>query len=72
MKIKYVWFDNPDVEKVYDTENGYREYLNLSNALHLQPKTKQEYDEFEKENFAEKQRKGLVLRYEIMEEKGDE
>lgn len=68
MKIKYVWYDEPDVEKVYDTEAGYREHVLFRKFLHYPPYTKQEWDDFEKQTIEDKRKQGLVLRYEIVEE----
>lgn len=66
MKIKYIWFDEPTKEKVYDTAKGYEEHTRMSMFLHLQPMTKQEWDDFEKRKIEEKRKQGLVLAYEII------
>lgn len=68
MKVKYVWFDNPSTEKVYDTAIGYREHKNMLAFLHMPPMTEEEWNEFEKKGFEEKHANGLVLSYEIIEE----
>ena len=68
MKVKYVWHDNPNVETVYDTSNGYREHKHMSDFLCMPPMTEEEWDENEMKRFAEKRAKGLVLSYEIIEE----
>lgn len=65
MKIRYIWHDNPSIEKVYDTVIGYREHKRMSDFLRMPHMTEEEWDEFEKKRFEEKHENGLVLSYEI-------
>jgi len=67
MKVRYVWYDNPNTEKVYDTASGYREHKHMSTFLRVPPMTKEEWDEVEKKRFEERREKGLVLSYEIID-----
>lgn len=69
MKVRYVWYDNPNTEKIYDTASGYREHKRMSNFLRMSPMTEEEWDEAEKKRFEERHKKGLVLSYEIIKEK---
>ena len=68
MKITYIWHDDPEMEKVYDTANGYSEHIKICRFLHTTPMTKKEWDEFEKAKLLEKYAKGLVLAYAITNE----
>ena len=67
MKVRYIWYDNPNTEKVYDTAIGYREHKHMSAFLRMPPMTKEEWDEVEKKRFEERREKGLVLSYEIID-----
>lgn len=64
MKIKYIWHDQPDVVKVYDTVKDFATmpYIFRRNL------TQEEYDDFQRMNITRKKEEGLVLSYEIIEE----
>ena len=67
MKISYIWFDSPGKQKIYDTENGYKEHLKFSKFLKMEPMTMQEFNHYQLMNFKLKKEKGYVLTYAIME-----
>ena len=58
MKIKYTWFDEPNKEKVYDTEKA------LKNNPFIK-RTQSDFDKMELESMERKKQQGLVLSYEI-------
>lgn len=62
MKIKYVWHDQPKVEKVFDTEKSF----NTIPSIFRKDLTQEEHDEWQLRNFAEKKECGLVLAYEVI------
>lgn len=64
MKIKYVWHEQPKVEKVFDTEVAFSKLPSIFTA----GKTQESFDKMELENFEDKKAKGLVLSYEVIEE----
>ena len=66
MKIKYVHFSEPDREKIIDSENAYSASIGLIHALGGNP-TQKEYDEQLLEHFADDQRKGVILSYEVLD-----
>lgn len=66
MKVKYFWFDAPDVEKVYDTKVAFAKLPHIFKKHH----TQESFDKFELQNFASKKEQGLVLSYEVIEGNG--
>lgn len=62
MKIKYVWYDQPRVEKVFDTERDF----NTMPYVFKKHVTQEEYDKWHLRNFAERKERGLVLTYEVV------
>lgn len=65
MKFRYIWHDEPETVKTYDTANGYREHRIFSKLLHSEPMTPEAWDEFELKKIEEKKRAGLVLSYTV-------
>lgn len=63
MKVKYVWHDQPNVEKVFDTVHAFA----IMPRIFKRDQTQEEYDAFELQNFASKKEQGLVLSYEVIE-----
>ena len=62
MKIKYIWHDELDKEKQYDTEVAYKKLPFTSLTL-------EEWNEHELKSFAEKKKQGLVVDYWLEEQK---
>ena len=67
VKIKYVWFDQPEVEKVFDTVYTF----DRMPSIFRQRQTQEGYDAFQLENFAKKKEEGLVLSYKVIEEEAE-
>ncbi len=64
MRIKYVWHDEPNNEKEFDTiEQFYSIPFIFRKIL---DKTQEEYEEFILKRLEENVQSGLVLRYEIV------
>ena len=64
MKIKYVWHEQPKIEKVFDTKVAFRKLPSIFTV----GQTQESFDRRELENFEDKKAKGLVLSYEVIEE----
>lgn len=70
MKIKYIHFSEPKKEKIFDTQQAYKNMqfaINDANTK-LYKKSQKEFDEMYQEIFAEDKKKGVVLSYEIIED----
>lgn len=65
MIFKYIWHDEPETVKTYDTKNGYREHRIFSKLLHFPPMTPEAWDEFELKRIEERKRDGLVLSHTV-------
>lgn len=70
MKIKYIHSSEPKKEKIFDTEQAFK---NLQFAItdpdtKLYKKSQAELDEIYKEKFKKDQEKGEIIKYEIIEE----
>lgn len=69
MKIKYVYFENPEKEKEVDFDLLYRQYEKFHNAFFDgEKKTKEEWEKEELERLKKKVKKGIILSYRIVEE----
>lgn len=70
MIIKYVWWAEPDVEKIYDVHAAYlcRPYLNLDLQIDFAVlrMTESEFESKMVEEFQNKFIKGKILNYEII------
>ncbi|MBO5969923.1 MAG: hypothetical protein J6S14_15655 [Clostridia bacterium] len=62
MKIKYVWHESPDTEKIIDTV---AELPNI--PFNTTPPTQERYDKHTIELLERDKARGLVLRYEVIE-----
>ena len=67
MKIKYVHWSEPDREKIFDTEQAYRNSAGLRNLLN-DTRTQEECDAWELKHLEEDKQKGYILSYEVMKE----
>ena len=70
MKIKYIHFSEPQKEKIFNTQQAYKNMqfaINDTNTK-LYKKSQKEFDKMYQEIFAEDKEKGVVLSYEIIEE----
>ena len=56
MKIRYIWHDEPNKKKQYDTEVAYKKLPQTNMTL-------EEWNEHELKSFAEKKQQGLVIDY---------
>ena len=66
MKIKYIWHDQPDVQKFYDTRISLvnsRGFLNMMGSFPNQ----EDWDKKELANFERDKQRGKILSYEIVE-----
>jgi hypothetical protein len=70
MIVKYIWYDNPDTEKLYDTEKSYKNFhVKFCSAFHMgPPMTAEEWDRFELAKIERDKARGLVISYEIQTE----
>ena len=68
MKIKYVHFSEPEKEKVFDTQNSYRDHLNFVRLFFPgeNPKTPKEWDAFELSKLERDLKRGHILSYQIV------
>lgn len=66
MKVRYVWFDDPDTEKVVDFDQLY-EFDKCYHKMLGVSIERQEYTEWQLKLLAEKKERGLVLSYEVIE-----
>lgn len=67
MKFKYIWYDEPETVKTYDTAKGYRDHRIFSKLLQCEPMTPEAWDKWELEKIEEKKRAGLVISYTVTE-----
>lgn len=72
MKIKYVHSNDPNTEKVADSRRLQREDEIVGRIFINERKTPEEYDRHLLEKLEKEKVKGLIVRYEIVEEKGEE
>ena len=63
MKIEYVWHEEPDRVKVFDTVRDKRSLRILTDCM-----TQQEYDERQLRLIEQKKQSGLILSYKIISE----
>lgn len=66
MKIEYVWHDEPNRKKLYDTEKSFKMNHNPFSSLDA-GKTQEKFDKHELESFEEKKNRGLVLEYKVIQ-----
>ena len=74
MKIAYIHCDNPNKEKVLDTNHLYnREYLPFHKNFFpgTFPQTEEEWTKGELERLEEKYKKGIILSYRIIDDQND-
>lgn len=69
MKIKYVHISDPNTEKVMDSRKQQREDEIIGRIFRSERKTPEEYDRYLLEKLEKDKTKGLIIRYEIVEEK---
>ncbi len=67
MKIKYIHISDPEAERVHDTERAMRNNMGMIRAFGGNP-SQEVWDRFELEKFEQDKEKGLILRYEVLEE----
>lgn len=72
MKIKYVHSSDPNTEKVMDSRKQQRIDENIGRLFSIERKTPEEYDRYLLEKLEKEKTKGRIIRYEIVEEKGEE
>ena len=59
MKVKYVHFSEPEVEKIHDTKRA----LKNNPFIHM---TQKEFDEFTLRKFEQNFNEGYILRFEVI------
>ena len=71
MTIKYVHSNDPKKEKIFDTEQAYKNmmFAILDPDTKLYGKTQAEFDEIYKGIFQRDKEKGIVIEYEIITDK---
>ena len=62
MKIKYVWHEDPDTEKIIDTV-----YELLRIPFLIEPLSQEMYDKFIMNKLQRDEADGKILRYEVIE-----
>lgn len=72
MKIKYVHSSDPNTEKVMDSRKQQREDEIGGRIFGSERKTPEEYDRYLLEKLEKQKAEGRIIRYEIIEEKGEE
>lgn len=72
MKIKYVHSSDPTTEKTMDSRKQQREDDIIGRIFSSERKKPEEYDRYLLEKLEKEKAEGLIIRYEIMKEKGDE
>lgn len=72
MKIKYVHSSDPMTEKTMDSRKQQREDEIIGRIFSSERKTPEEYDRYLLEKLEKEKAEGRIIRYEVVEEKGDE
>ena len=72
MKIKYVHSSDPKTEKVMDSRKQQRVDEIIGRIFSSERKTPEEYDRYLLEKLEKEKAEGRIIRYEIVEEKGEE
>lgn len=72
MKIKYVHRSDPNTEKVMDSREQQQKDELFGKLLNNKRKTPEEYDRYLLEKLEKEKTEGRIIRYEIVEEKGEE
>ena len=72
MKIKYVHSSDPMAEKTMDSREQQQKDELFGKIFNNERKTPEEYDRYLLEKLEKEKAKGRIIRYEIVEEKGDE
>lgn len=65
MKIKYVWHDEPQREKIYDTIKAFEKTPYMFDGS---GQTQEKFDQYELQLMEKKKKEGLVLSYEVIED----
>lgn len=70
MKIKYIHSANPKKEKIFDTHKAYKNMQFAINDIgsKLYHKTQQDFDQMYLEIFSNDEKKGTILKYDILAE----
>jgi hypothetical protein len=71
MKIKYVHSSDPNTEKVMDSREQQRADESFRRIFCLKHYTPEEYDRYLLEKLEKDKAKGRIIRYEIVEDKGE-
>lgn len=71
MKIKYVHSSDPNTERVMDSRKQQRADELAGRIFDIERKTPEEYDRYLLEKLGKEKAEGKIIRYEIMEEKGE-
>lgn len=72
MKIKYVHSSNPNTERVMDSREQQRKDENIGRIFGSECKTPEEYDRYLLEKLEKEKTEGRIIRYEIVEENGED
>lgn len=72
MKIKYVHSSDPNTEKVMDSREQQRKDESIGRIFGNESKTPEEYDRYLLEKLEKEKTEGRIIRYEIVEENGEE
>lgn len=70
MKIKYIWYEEPEKPRMFDTQRGYAEQRARSRFY---PETsfngtQSEWDDFQISHLERDKKRGLVLSYDVLSE----
>lgn len=70
MKVRYRHASDPKKEKIFDTEQAYKNMMwaVMDPNTKLYGKTQEQFNELYKETFERDKQKGVVLEYEIIED----